>query len=64
MDSEDFEKQFEKFMKSVDYKAANEALFHVTRAAFMAGWLAASRPRASQRTAAVRKGKRRETEEK
>ena len=58
MDSEDFEKQFERFMKHIDYEMATEALFNVTRAAFMAGWLAAAdRTRAPQRTAVIKKAK-------
>ena len=36
-----FEKAFENFLERKEYDEAQEALFHVVRAAFLAGWKAA-----------------------
>ena len=36
-----FEEAFEEFLEGKEYDQAEEALFAVTRAAFMAGWKAA-----------------------
>ena len=41
MHSNDFEEKFDAFLEDKSYDLASEALFHVVRAAFTAGWEAA-----------------------
>lgn len=39
-----FETEFERFLESEDYDSAEDALFTLARASFIAGWLAAGGP--------------------
>ncbi len=41
MNSDNFEKAFNDFLERKEYDEAENALFEIVRAAFMAGWLAA-----------------------
>ena len=41
MQSNDFEAAFSQFLDQSEYDAAEEALFSIVRAAFLAGWKAA-----------------------
>lgn len=48
MHSNEFEEKFDAFLENKSYDLASEALFHVVRAAFTAGWKAAGGPPTEQ----------------